>query len=116
MVNHDRRLFLNVGTDFVWWWWTRPNITEILLDTITLPIQAVILGPAILFEFIDANTGERGARERARRKWNREMEKAKEILNADFDKVFDDERFFCVTNTPQREMFTNGLAGITYRR
>lgn len=83
--------------------------TEILLDAVTLPAQVVLIGPPLIYEMIDANTGERGARERAAKDWWKEREKAQNTLKSDFDSIFADERYFSITNTPQREMLGDWL-------
>ena len=85
------------------------GVTEILLDTVTLPVQIVILGPLFAYELIDASTGERGARERAAKKWWKAKQEAQDTLRRDFDSIFADNRYFSVTNTPQREMLHDWL-------
>ena len=87
----------------------KPGTTEIFLDVLTLPIQAIVFGPMIALELIDESTGEKGARRRAQYKKQREMDRAREILDTEFDKIFSDSRFFSVTNTPQREQFRKWL-------
>ncbi|MBQ9432038.1 MAG: hypothetical protein IJU44_10865 [Kiritimatiellae bacterium] len=85
------------------------GVTEILLDAVTLPAQIVLFGPPLIYEMIDASTGERGAKERAAKKWWKAKREARNTLERDYDSIFADGRYFSATNTPQREMLVDWL-------
>ena len=73
------------------------------LDVVTMPVQAAVIGPFVLKECIDANTGERGRAKRRQEEIGRYKQGLKQELTADFSKVYSDAAFISPTNTPARE-------------
>lgn len=85
------------------------GVKEILLDALTLPVQIVFLLPPVILDRIRENTGERGKIARAKREWYKAKLESQEKLRNDFGSIFNDERYFRATNTPQREMLGEWL-------
>lgn len=82
-----------------------PGIGEAIaagtLDVATLPVQIVVLGPLMLSEYIDENTGERGRKTKEREKFNEEVAKYERRLDSDFSLAYTDEAFLSDdTETP----------------
>lgn len=78
---------------------TSGKIVAGTLDVVTFPVQAVVFGPMVVGEWVDANTGE-GARLRQRAK---ERTALREKLKADFSLIYANPEYLAPTNTIARE-------------
>lgn len=78
---------------------TSEKIVAGTLDVVTFPVQVVVLGPMIVSEEINANTGERGRLKRLAK----ERAALCDDLNADFSLVYSDPDYLSPTNTLKRE-------------